>query len=88
MAASPSGLAQYAAVEVEEDYVHGHFPRRDSGTFGRLKGMIMKHPDVTVATKVGEPALVDPMPVSATDVIQGAARAAQMGAAAGESITQ
>src|SRR5438270_7634137 len=24
--------------------------RRDSGTFGRLKGMIMKHPDVTVAT--------------------------------------
>jgi len=58
--------------------------RRDSGTFGRLKGMIMKHPDVTVATKVGEPSLADPMPVSATDVIQGAARAAQMGAASGE----
>jgi len=58
--------------------------RRDSGTFGRLKGMITKHPDVTVATKVGEPALVDPMPVSATDEIQRAARAAQMGAASGE----
>ena len=58
--------------------------RRDSGTFGRLKGMIMKHPDVTVATKIGEPSLADPMPVSATDEIQRATRAAQMGAASGE----
>ena len=58
--------------------------RRESGAFGRLKGMIMKHPDVAMATKVGEPSLVDPMPVSATDVVQGVARAAAMGVASGD----
>ena len=50
--------------------------RRETGTFGRLTGMFMKHPDVAQATKVGDPALVDPTPVSATEVVQGAARAA------------
>jgi outer membrane protein assembly factor BamD len=42
--------------------------RRDTGMFGRLKGMIVKHPDVAQATKVGDPSLVDPTPVSAQDV--------------------
>jgi outer membrane protein assembly factor BamD len=58
--------------------------RRDSGTFGRLKGMILKHPDVAMATKIGEPSLVDPMPISAPEVVQKAARAAAMGAGPGE----
>src|SRR2546426_10747367 len=50
--------------------------RRDIGTFGRITQMVMKHPNVAQATKVGEPSLVDPNPVSATEVVQSAARAA------------
>jgi len=42
--------------------------RRSTGMFGRLTGMFMKHPDVATATKVGDPSLVDPTPVSAQDV--------------------
>ncbi|HET9409187.1 MAG TPA: outer membrane protein assembly factor BamD [Candidatus Sulfotelmatobacter sp.] len=42
--------------------------RRDVGTFGRLTNMFMKHPDMEQATKVGEPTLVDPTPVSAKEV--------------------
>jgi outer membrane protein assembly factor BamD len=44
--------------------------RRESGMFGKLKEMLMKHPDVATATKVGEPTLVDPDPVSAVGVLQ------------------
>ena len=50
--------------------------RRETGTFGRLTGMFMKHPDVAQATKVGDPTLVDPTPVSATDVTRETVRAA------------
>jgi hypothetical protein len=53
--------------------------RRDTGTFGRLTGMFMKHPDVAQATKVGDPALVDPTPVSATEVARETVRAAMGG---------
>jgi outer membrane protein assembly factor BamD len=56
--------------------------RRDTGTFGRLTGMFMKHPDVAQATKVGDPALVDPAPVSATEVARETVRAA-MGTGSG-----
>jgi outer membrane protein assembly factor BamD len=42
--------------------------RRDIGMFGRLKSVVLKHPDVAQATKVGDPSLVDPTPVSAQDV--------------------
>ena len=42
--------------------------RRSTGMFGRLSGMFMKHPDVAEATKVGDPSLVDPTPISAQDV--------------------
>jgi hypothetical protein len=43
--------------------------------FGRLMGNFNKHPDVAQATKIGEPTLVDPTPMSATDVVQQATRA-------------
>jgi outer membrane protein assembly factor BamD len=49
--------------------------RRSSGMFGHLMGNFSRHPDVAQATKVGDPTLVDPKPVSATDVVAAANRA-------------
>jgi outer membrane protein assembly factor BamD len=49
--------------------------RRSSGMFGRMMGNFSRHPDVAQATKVGDPTLVDPKPVSATDVVAAANRA-------------
>jgi outer membrane protein assembly factor BamD len=42
--------------------------RRESTMAQRLMGIVKKGPDVTQSAKVGEPSLVDPQPVSATDV--------------------
>jgi outer membrane protein assembly factor BamD len=42
--------------------------RRESGTFARMLNGFQKHPDVALASKVGDPTIVDPTPVSATDV--------------------
>ena len=50
--------------------------RRSSGLFGKMMGNFSRHPDVAQATKVGEPTLVDPKPVSATEVVAAANRAA------------
>jgi outer membrane protein assembly factor BamD len=49
--------------------------RHETGMFGRMMGNFNKHPDVAQATKVGDPTLVDPNPVSATEVVQEATRA-------------
>jgi hypothetical protein len=49
--------------------------RRDSGMFGRLMGVVRKGPDVETATKVGEPTLQEPTPLSAQDVTQRQLRA-------------
>jgi outer membrane protein assembly factor BamD len=49
--------------------------RRETGMFGRMMGSFNKHPDVAQATKIGEPTLVDPTPMSATEVVQQATRA-------------
>ena len=49
--------------------------RRESGMFGKLTQMFMKHPDVATATKVGEPTLVEPEPLSAVQVVQREAQA-------------
>ena len=57
--------------------------RQETGMFGRLMGNFQKHPDVAQATKVGDPTLVDPKPVSATEVVQQATRAMMGPAAAG-----
>jgi len=61
--------------------------RRETGTFGRLTQMFMKHPDVAQATKVGDPTLVDPPVVSAQDVNRAAVKAAiDAGSGSGKSI--
>jgi outer membrane protein assembly factor BamD len=49
--------------------------RHETGMFGRMMSNFKKHPDVEQATKVGQPTLVDPKPVSATEVVQEASRA-------------
>jgi outer membrane protein assembly factor BamD len=49
--------------------------RQNSGMFGHLMGNFTRHPSVGEATKVGEPTLVDPKPVSATEVVQAASNA-------------
>ncbi|HEX6505557.1 MAG TPA: outer membrane protein assembly factor BamD [Terriglobales bacterium] len=61
--------AALAQNQKEED------SRRSSGMFGHLMGNFSRHPDVAQATKVGDPTLVDPKPVSATDVVAAANRA-------------
>jgi outer membrane protein assembly factor BamD len=49
--------------------------RRGTGMFGRLVGQFNRHPDVAAATKTGEPTIVDPKMMSATEVAQAAGRA-------------
>jgi outer membrane protein assembly factor BamD len=61
--------AAVAQNKAEED------SRRETGTFGRLISNFRKHPDVAQAAKVGDPTLIDPTPVSATEVVQQATRA-------------
>ena len=46
--------------------------RGTTGTFGRLMENFHKGPDVTEATKVGEPTLVDPKQASAPDMVRAA----------------
>jgi outer membrane protein assembly factor BamD len=53
--------------------------RRTTGMVGRLTQTFMKHPDVAQATKVGDPSLVDPTPVSAQDVSRQELKAAMGG---------
>lgn len=58
--------------------------RRSVGMFGHLMGNFTRHPNVAEATKVGEPTLVDPKPLSATEVVQAASSAMTGRAAAGD----
>jgi outer membrane protein assembly factor BamD len=44
--------------------------RGERTMFGQMKGLIKKGPDVSQASRVGEPPLVDPEPVSPRDVTQ------------------
>jgi outer membrane protein assembly factor BamD len=44
--------------------------RKEPGTFGHLVAAFAKHPDVALATKVGEPQLVDPTPIAPSDVVR------------------
>jgi outer membrane protein assembly factor BamD len=62
--------AAVAQNKAEED------SRREAGTFSKIMRSLAKHPSVAEATKVGEPTLVDPTPVSASQVMQQATRAA------------
>jgi outer membrane protein assembly factor BamD len=56
--------ADVARNKAEED------SRRDVGIYGRLSMVLMKHPDVSQAAKVGEPQLVDPTPIAPSDVVR------------------
>src|SRR5262249_56622013 len=40
--------------------------RKSEGMMSSVMGSFQKHPNVTQATRVGEPPLVDPTPISAT----------------------
>jgi outer membrane protein assembly factor BamD len=68
--------AAVAQNKAEEDGRHGE------GMVSKVLGPFEKHPNAAAATKVGEPTLVDPTPMSANEVMQEAARAA-MGTATG-----
>ena len=57
--------------------------RREANTIDRLMGVVKKGPDVAQASKVGEPTLVDPTPVSANQLAGETMRRA-MGPPAGE----
>jgi outer membrane protein assembly factor BamD len=59
--ATPEALAQNKAEEES---------REETSRFGRIKESFHKSPDVSEAARVGEPTLVDPKPVSATQVLQ------------------
>jgi outer membrane protein assembly factor BamD len=61
--------AAVAQNKAEED------SRRDTSMVKTLFRNFQKHPDVAQATKVGEPALVDPQIVTAKDVVEQASRA-------------
>ena len=56
--------------------------RRQTGALGKLLSVVKKGPDMARASKVGDPSLVDPTPVSAKDVNIETMRVA-IGAAAG-----
>ena len=49
--------------------------RAEGSTFAKVIGSFKKHPDTSEATKIGEPTLVDPKPISATEVVQQATKA-------------
>jgi outer membrane protein assembly factor BamD len=58
--------------------------RHEPSTLSKVMGTFEKHPNTAEATKVGEPTLVDPPSMSATQVVQQATRAA-MGTGTGDS---
>ncbi|HEY6765065.1 MAG TPA: outer membrane protein assembly factor BamD [Candidatus Sulfotelmatobacter sp.] len=53
--------------------------RRETSTFGKLMGVVRKGPDMAKATKVGDPNLVEPTPVSARDISNATMQAAMGG---------
>jgi outer membrane protein assembly factor BamD len=65
--------AAIAENKAEED------SRREQSTLSKVMRTFAKHPNVAEATKVGEPTLVDPTPMSASQVVQEATRAAMGG---------
>jgi outer membrane protein assembly factor BamD len=62
--------AAVAQNKAEED------SRREASTLSKVMKTFAKHPNVSEATKIGEPTLVDPTPMSASQVVQQATRAA------------
>ncbi|MGB9073372.1 MAG: outer membrane protein assembly factor BamD [Terriglobales bacterium] len=60
-----------AALELNKKEVAS---REEPGMLSSVMRNFQKRPDAERATKIGEPTLVDPNPVSATDVVQAATR--------------
>ena len=60
--------------------------RKDTGMVSHLMGNFKKHPDVAIATKVGEPTMVDPTPVNAKDLIEQASAAMKVPADADKNV--
>jgi outer membrane protein assembly factor BamD len=65
-----------AAMELNKKEVAS---RREPSMVSSVLGSFGKHPDVDRATRVGEPTMVDPKPVNATEVIQKTTRTASGG---------
>ncbi|HZR32491.1 MAG TPA: outer membrane protein assembly factor BamD [Terriglobales bacterium] len=63
---TPDAIARNKAEEAS---------RRETGMVGRVWGNFSRHPDTSLASRVGDPALVDPKPTSATEIAQEATRA-------------
>lgn len=61
--------AALAQNKAEED------SRRESGVMTKVLRNFSKHPDVAQASRVGDPTLVDPQPMSASQVVQEATKA-------------
>ncbi len=70
---TPAAIAQNKAEEES---------RQTTGMMSHMLRGFQKHPDVARATKIGEPALVDPKGMSATEVVNNVTRA-MLGAPAG-----
>ena len=73
--------AAVAQNKAEED------SRREASTLSKVMKTFAKHPNVSEATKVGEPTLVDPTPMSASQVVQQATRAAMGNAGGSDSVS-
>jgi outer membrane protein assembly factor BamD len=69
--------AAYAQNKQEEE------SRRKSGTMAAVMGTFRKHPDVSQASRVGDPTLVNPEMVSASEVVQQASKVMTSGMGSG-----
>jgi outer membrane protein assembly factor BamD len=61
--------------------------RRQQTALNSVMGTLQRHPDVSAATKVGEPTLVDPPPISAGDIVQKAQRVAVAKTSASDTVS-
>ena len=57
--------------------------RRQQTMLNSVMGALQKHPDVSAATRVGDPTLVDPQPISASGLVQQANQVAVGGKSSG-----
>src|SRR5438874_11908092 len=69
--------AALALNKAEED------SRSEQTMLARAMGMVSRHPDVSTATKVGDPTLIDPTPIDGRAIVEAANRTAG-GAKGGE----
>ena len=69
--------AALALNKAEED------SRGEQTMLARAMGMVSRHPDVSIATKVGDPTLIDPTPIDGRAIVEAANRTAG-GAKGGE----